>query len=82
MNRAEIEQGVKKVIRDVTGNKELIINSNSALIEDLGLDSVDFASLVMALEDEFGGTVEDEESANLVTVKDVVDHIEQQLVMA
>jgi len=82
MKRTEIETRVKQVIRDVTGTKELTIHTHSALIEDLGLDSVDFASLVMALEDEFGGTVEDEESAQMATVRDIVAHVEQQQVIS
>jgi len=53
----------------------MVIESDSALVDDLELDSVDFASLVMDLEDEFGGEVDDEEAMKLTTVREIVDYI-------
>lgn len=47
-----------------------------ATFEDLGLDSLDIAELVMQIEDELGVTVE--LSAELNTVNKLVDYIEAQ----
>lgn len=74
-DKGDIEERVKKVIRELTGDKTLVIESDSALVDDLGLDSVDFASLVMDLEDEFGGEVNDEEAVKLARVSEIVDYI-------
>lgn len=74
-DKSDIEERVKKVIRELTGDKTMVIESDSALVDDLELDSVDFASLVMDLEDEFGGEVDDEEAMKLTTVREIVDYI-------
>lgn len=54
------------------------VKPESRLIEDLGADSLDAVELSMALEDEFGITIEDEEFAGLVTVEDVVNYIDNK----
>lgn len=74
-DKSDIEERVKKVIRELTGDKAMVIESDSALVDDLELDSVDFACLVMDLEDEFGGEVDDEEAMKLTTVREIVDYI-------
>ena len=48
---------------------------DSSLIEDLGADSLDLLSLFMALEDEFGGTISEEDTEGLATLRDVVECI-------
>jgi acyl carrier protein len=45
---------------------------DSSLIEDLGADSLDLLSLFMALEDEFGGTISEEDTEGLATLRDIV----------
>lgn len=46
------------------------------LQEDLGADSLDAVEIVMDLEDEFSISIDDESAANIKTVKDLVDYIE------
>lgn len=52
---------------------------DSSLIEDLGADSLDLLSLFMALEDEFGGTISEEDTDGLDTLRDIVDCISGRL---
>lgn len=70
---------IKDLIRSVTGNKQLDIQLDSRLIEDLGMDSVDFASLIMAAENHFGGVVEEEMITDIKTVRDIVTLVSQEL---
>jgi len=77
-DRIDIEKRCIKIIRDVIGNEELDIQPQYSLIGDVGLDSVDFVSLLLALEDEFGGTIDDEISSQIFTVNDIINHIEQE----
>ena len=51
----------------------------SSLIEDLGADSLDLLSLFMALEDEFGGTISEEDTEGLTTLRDIVECISGRL---
>ena len=48
----------------------------SKFIEDLGADSLDTVELVMALEEEFGREIPDEEAEKLQSVGDVIKYIE------
>jgi acyl carrier protein len=66
-------------IREVTGNDSLKVTPTSRLSEDLGMDSVDFASLLMVIEEEFEGSIEDSQLTNVKTVEDVAELIRQHL---
>ncbi len=52
------------------------IKPESSFVDDLGADSLDITELVMAMEDEFGIEIDDEEAKKLRTVQDVVNFIE------
>ena len=52
------------------------VKLDSKIIEDLGADSLDVVELVMALEEKFGIEIPDSESEKLVSIKDVVEYIE------
>jgi len=82
LSRSDIEKKCKIIIRQVIGNGDLDIQNGHSLINDLGLDSVDFVSLLLALEDEFGGTIDDEASSQIITVNDMINHIELELKVA
>ena len=53
------------------------ITPEAKFIEDLGADSLDTVELVMALEEEFGNEIPDEDAEKLVSVGDVIHFIEE-----
>ncbi len=53
------------------------VTENASFVEDLGADSLDIVDFVMALEEEFGIDIPDEEAQKIKTVKDAVDYIDQ-----
>ena len=57
-----------------TDPSEITMDTN--LIDDLGADSLDVVELIMSLEDTYGITISDEDAANLVTVRKIVDFLE------
>ncbi|OGT22602.1 MAG: acyl carrier protein [Gammaproteobacteria bacterium RIFCSPHIGHO2_02_FULL_42_13] len=73
------EERVKRIIVDQLGVKEEEVKSSSKFIEDLGADSLDIVELVMALEEEFGTEIPDEEAEKITTVDETVKYIENNL---
>ncbi|MDD7186313.1 MAG: acyl carrier protein [Clostridia bacterium] len=54
------------------------INAGSDVVKDLGADSIDVVQLLMAMEDEFGVTVTEDDASNLKTVEDIVSLIDNR----
>ncbi|HPY29594.1 MAG TPA: acyl carrier protein [Verrucomicrobiota bacterium] len=77
MAENNIEQRVKKIIVEQLGVNEDQVTAEAKFIEDLGADSLDTVELVMALEEEFGHDIPDEQAEKLQTVGDVIKYIEE-----
>lgn len=67
---------VKKTIVDTLDCDPASITMEATLSEDLGADSLDAVELNMALEDDLGVAIPDEELANMKTVGDIVTYLE------
>ena len=72
-----IEEKVKDIIVEQLGVNPEQVTPSASFIEDLGADSLDTVELIMALEEEFGIEVPDEQAEKLLTVGDVVKYIEE-----
>ena len=72
-----IEQRVKAIITEQLGVNPDQVTPDAKFIEDLGADSLDTVELVMALEEEFGQEIPDEEAEKLQSVGDVIKYIEE-----
>lgn len=78
-NMATIEERVNKVVMEQLGVSESEIRPNASFMEDLGADSLDSVELVMALEEEFGTEIPDEEAEKITTVQQAVDYIKNRI---
>ncbi len=52
------------------------VTPDASVMDDLGADSLDVVTLLMAFEDEFGMTIDDGEAEKFTTVGDIVSYIE------
>jgi acyl carrier protein len=74
---ATIEERVKKVIEEQLSVNQDQITKGASFIDDLGADSLDTVELVMALEEEFGIEIPDEEAEKITKVGEAIDYIEK-----
>lgn len=72
---SSVEERVKKIVIEQLGVDEGEVKLESSFVDDLGADSLDTVELVMALEEEFGCEIPDEEAEKITTVKQAVDYI-------
>ena len=71
----DIEERVKRILIEQLGMKEEEVVPKADIVDDLGADSLDTVELVMALEEEFGFEIPDEEAERMRTVGDVVGYL-------
>ena len=68
---------VKKIIVDQLGVEDETVTPEASFVDDLGADSRDTVELVMALEEEFGIEIPDEDAEKITRVKEATDYIEK-----
>ena len=74
--RNQIFEKVKEIIVERLSVDEKDVTKEASFIDDLGADSLDTVELVMALEEEFGLEIPDEEAEKIASVGDAVKYIE------
>ena len=76
---SNVLERVKKVIVDQLSVEESQVVETASFTTDLGADSLDTVELVMALEEEFGCEIPDEDAEKIQTVQDAVSYIDSKL---
>ncbi len=71
------ESKVKEIIAKELEVDLKQLQPEAKFIEDLGVDSLDIVELVMALEEEFGLDIPDEDADKLKTVGDAMNYLQQ-----
>ena len=67
---------VKQIIAEQLGVKKEEVTDNAKFVDDLGADSLDTVELVMALEEEFGIEIPDEDAEKMTTVGEAIKYID------
>lgn len=76
---SNIADRVKKIVVEQLGVDANQVTEESNFVEDLGADSLDTVELVMALEEEFGCEIPDDAAEKIVTVKQAIEFIKNNL---
>lgn len=79
MERQEIESKVRHFLIEDLEVEEDKIFPEARLKDDVGIDSLDFVDIVVIVERNFGFKIKPEEMANVVTLNDFYNYIEQKV---
>ena len=71
-----VPEKVRNIIAEQLGVKPEEVTPEAKFIDDLGADSLDTVELVMALEEEFGIEIPDEDAEKMVKVGDAIKYID------
>lgn len=74
-----VEEKIKKIIMDQLGVSADEVKPEASFVEDLGADSLDLTELIMAMEEEFGVEIDDDDAQKILKVKDAIDYISNKL---
>ncbi len=70
-----------KMIEIIAGQlsvpKEKVV-PNASFVDDLGADSLDLVELVMAMEEEYGIEIADEDAEKMQTVQDAINYVKER----
>jgi len=75
---SEVAEKVKSIVAEQLGVKSEEVKEEAKFIDDLGADSLDTVELVMALEEEFGAEIPDEDAEKMTTVGEAIKYIEDK----
>jgi len=75
--KKEIVEKVKQIISEQLGVDEAEVTPSASFTDDLGADSLDQVELVMALEEEFGLSISDEDTERILTMQDAIDYVDK-----
>jgi len=74
-----ISEKVTKILTEKLGIAESEVTPDANFIKDLGIDSLDYAEIVMEFEQTFNIRIPDTDAEKLQTMKQAVLYIEEQL---
>lgn len=75
----EIQKKVAQILVDKLGIAESEITPDANFIKDLGIDSLDYAEIVMEFEQSFNIRIPDDDAEKLQTFEEAVKYIESKV---
>jgi len=72
-----VEEKIKKIICEQLEVDQKDVIPEASFVDDLGADSLDQVELIMAMEEEFGISISDEEAEKIATVRNAIEYIEK-----
>lgn len=75
MSRDDILKKVTEIVIDQLGVDPKDATPTASIVDDLNADSLDCIECVMAIEEEFGLAIPEEDAEKLKTINDAVDYL-------
>ncbi len=79
MKEVEVAEKIKHILVDKLGLAETEITPDANLVKDLGVDSLDYAELVMEFEQAFDIRIPDNDAEELTTIESVISYVETKV---
>ena len=73
-----LEDRIKDIIVEQLGVSAPEVVPEASFIDDLGADSLDIVELVMAIEEEFGLEIPDDDAEKIQTIGDAISYVEER----
>lgn len=75
MEKSAIEAKVREIVAEMLGIEPETITFESSLVDDLGANDLDLVEIVMAIEEDFGIMISDEDAEKLTHFGQIVDFL-------
>jgi acyl carrier protein len=79
MSTVEMETRLRSLVIEQLGVDETVLKPESSFTDDLGADSLDLVELIMAIEEEFGIEIPDDQAEEIRTVGDAVAYLKKNI---
>jgi acyl carrier protein len=71
---------IKRILVDRVGlNEDDVVNDPNATFDSMGLDSLAFVEVQLAMQQDYGFTIADEDAERITTVGEAIDYVNQRL---
>ena len=74
----ELEEHIRAVIAELLGVEPLKVTRDASFVDDLGADSLDTVELTLAVEEELGFAIPEEDAEKLTTLGKILDYLKTQ----
>ena len=73
-------EDLKRILVDRVGlSEDAVVDDPNASFEDMGLDSLAFVEVQLAMQQEYGFTIPDEDAERITTVSQAIDYVNERL---
>ncbi len=73
-----VEDKLRDIVVEQLGVSEAEVVPEASFLDDLGADSLDVVELVMAIEEEYGIEIADDDAEKLQSFQDAVSYVEER----
>lgn len=77
-----VEEKIREIIVEQLSVASGEVVPEASFIDDLGADSLDIVELVMAIEEEFGLEIPDDDAEKMQTIQDAISYVEERVTKA